>query len=59
MINATVIESEGVIFTENEASISAKLNINYENFQLKAELDSPSRGVTVLLGIQVVGRPLV
>lgn len=59
MINATVIESEGVIFTENEASISAKLNINYENFQLKAELDLPSRGVTVLLGIQVVGRPLV
>ncbi|ANQ15591.1 molybdenum ABC transporter ATP-binding protein [Vibrio natriegens] len=56
MINATVIESEGVIFTENEASISAKLNINYENFQLKAELDLPSRGVTVLFGHSGCGK---
>jgi molybdate transport system ATP-binding protein len=56
MINATVIESEGAIITENEASIRAKLNINYEDFQLKAELDLPSRGVTVLFGHSGCGK---
>ncbi|ANQ24024.1 molybdenum ABC transporter ATP-binding protein [Vibrio natriegens] len=56
MLNATVIENEDVISTENEASISAKLNINYEDFQLKAELDLPSRGVTVLFGHSGCGK---
>ena len=56
MINATVIENEDVISTENEASISAKLNINYEDFKLKAELDLPSRGVTVLFGHSGCGK---
>lgn len=56
MINATVIESEGVIITENEGLISAKLNINYEDFQLKAELNLPSRGVTVLFGHSGCGK---
>lgn len=56
MLNASVIESEGVIITENEGSISAKLNINYEDFQLKAELDLPSRGVTVLFGHSGCGK---
>lgn len=56
MINATVIENEDVISTENKASISAKLNINYEDFQLKAELDLPSRGVTVLFGHSGCGK---
>ncbi|WP_329353083.1 molybdenum ABC transporter ATP-binding protein [Vibrio natriegens] len=56
MLNAKVIESEGVIITENEGSISAKLNINYEDFQLKAELDLPSRGVTVLFGHSGCGK---
>ncbi|ALR18881.1 molybdenum ABC transporter ATPase [Vibrio natriegens NBRC 15636 = ATCC 14048 = DSM 759] len=36
--------------------MSAKLNINYENFQLKAELDLPSRGVTVLFGHSGCGK---
>jgi molybdate transport system ATP-binding protein len=56
MINATVIENEDVISTENKASIRAKLNINYEDFQLKAELDLPSRGVTVLFGHSGCGK---
>lgn len=56
MLNATVIENEDVISTENEGSISAKLNINYEDFQLKAELDLPSRGVTVLFGHSGCGK---
>lgn len=61
MINATVIENEGVIRTENEVAInkgaiSAKLNINYEDFQLKADLELPSRGVTVLFGHSGCGK---
>ncbi|WP_238115184.1 hypothetical protein [Vibrio cincinnatiensis] len=45
--------------TDNEGAIRAKLNIDYDDFQLKVELALPSRGVTVLFGHSGCGKPLV
>lgn len=48
MFNPTVSGNEGVI--------SARLNIAYDDFQLKANLELPSRGVTVLFGHSGCGK---
>lgn len=42
--------------TDNEGVIRAKLNIDYDDFQLKVELALPSRGVTVLFGHSGCGK---
>ncbi|MCG3734936.1 molybdenum ABC transporter ATP-binding protein [Vibrio cincinnatiensis] len=48
MFNPTVSGSEGVI--------TARLNIAYDDFQLQANLELPSRGVTVLFGHSGCGK---